>query len=78
MSILGLTYLFFNPFVLADDGMSKKALRIIQDDYLWDYSPQEALYSAAEGAEDAIPWLIVERTEEGGFIESTRVELFNG
>ncbi|MAA78668.1 MAG: hypothetical protein CL916_05370 [Deltaproteobacteria bacterium] len=63
VSIFLWLYCVFSP-ALARDGMVQTALDVIARDYLWDYSPHEALLSAAEQLEEVIPWLIVEYQED--------------
>ena len=59
VSIFLWLYCFFSS-AWARDGMVQTTLDVIERDYLWDYSPHEALISAAEQLEVVIPWLIVE------------------
>ena len=63
MSIFVWLYCFFST-AWARDDMVQTTLDVIVRDYLWEYSPQEALVSSAEQLEAVIPWLIVEYKDD--------------
>ena len=63
VSIFLWLYCFFSSS-WARDGMVQTTLDVIARDYLWDYSPHEALISAAEQLEVTLPWLIVEYEDD--------------
>ena len=60
-------FVAFVSFGWAEEDIVEKSITIIERDYLWveDLVSKEALIWAAEAAEETIPWLIVEPTEEG-------------
>ena len=62
--------IFLNRFAFAEpvkDSIVEKAVSIIENNYLWesDLDANDALIEAAEAAEDAISWLIVEPGADG-------------
>jgi C-terminal peptidase prc len=69
MSLLFLPLLCLSTDAAAGDNIAPKAISIIERNYLWDdeLDPSQALVEAAEAAEDAIPWLIVEVEEDPAF-----------
>ena len=51
---------FFLANAVAREDMTQSTLDLVRRDYLWEYSPKEALMQAAEQLENVVPWLIIE------------------